>query len=62
MVAIPAPMPVTTPAAFTVATLVAVVLHIPPAAVSDSVILAPTQTDEGPEIVPAEGVANTVSV
>lgn len=53
--------PVTTPLVDIVA-LVFVVLHVPPVAVSDSVILLPTQTDVGPEMVPGIGNGFTVIV
>lgn len=60
MVTTPAPIPVTTPVAgSTVALVGAVLVHVPPAALLVSVMVAPTQTDDGPAI--GEGVAVTVT-
>ena len=57
MVSNPALTPLTTPPA-TVA-LVFEALHTPPLAASVRVILAPTQTDDAPLILPASGVGLT---
>jgi len=60
MVADPAAMPVTTPELFTEAVPDAEELHEPPDVPSVRLTVAPTQTDEAPEIVPALGAAFTV--
>jgi hypothetical protein len=62
MVAEPAVTPVTTPAASTVATPDALLLHVPPAAASVSVTEEPAHTDEVPVMVPAAGNGFTVTV
>ncbi len=55
MVALPGFTPVTTPVfAFTLATLVLSLLHVPPASpVDDSVIVSPSHIDDFPLMVPA---------
>lgn len=59
MVAVPAVMPVTTPAAM-VATASLLLLHEPPATVAVSVVVLPVQTVAVPLTVP--GVAETVTL
>ena len=58
----PAPTPVTTPVALTVATAVLLLLQVPPVAVSVKVAVAPVQTPAGPETIPAFGSGLTVIV
>lgn len=61
MVTVPALMPVTMPAADTVA-FVLLALHVPPADATASVIVLPAHTDVGPVIGPAApGPALTVT-
>ena len=62
MVVVPPPTPRTTPAPETVATDVIVLLQTPPGVGSESVIVLPTQTVDGPVIVPAVGATATVTV
>ena len=51
MAAVPALVPVTTPVVeFTVAIPVALLLHVPPAVASVSVIVWPAQTTVGPDM------------
>ena len=61
MVAVPPETPVTSPVVLTVATAVALLLHVPPPVVLVSVILLPAHTDEGPEIALTEGLTLTVT-
>lgn len=53
-------MPVTTPAALTLATDALLVLQVPPVAEPVSVAGVPMQIVVGPDIVPADGVSITV--
>jgi hypothetical protein len=54
-------MPDTTPLVFTVAMLVLLLLHEPPAVpLLVNVVVWPTHTDDAPLIVPAFGAASTV--
>ena len=63
MVAVPPETPVTTPVvAPTVALVVLLLLQTPPGAASDNVTVEPTQTAEGPPIVPALTLAITVII
>ena len=55
-------MPVTVPVALTVATPAVLLLHTPPAAASANVVAVPVHTVVVPVIVPAVGVADTVTV
>ena len=56
----PPAIPVTTPVDMpTVATVVAVLLHVPPETLLVSEMVWPAQTDEGPEIVPGDGLTIT---
>lgn len=63
MVVVPAAIPVTTPEVFTIAMLVAVLLHVPPAVPvgSLSVMVAAGQTNNTPDMAPATGVGFTVT-
>ena len=61
MVALPAIKPVTMPVPLTVAMPGAELTQAPPAAVSDNVMAAPTQTLSAPVIVPAIGSGLTVT-
>ena len=61
MVVVPAESPVITPVLPAVATLVLLLLHVPPLVRSDKVIVAVGQTTDGPVIVPADGVVLTVT-
>lgn len=61
MIAVPAPIPVATPAALTDTTATLLVLHEPPAADSLNAIELPTQIVEMPEIAPGVGGAVTVN-
>jgi len=59
MVAVPAASPVTTPVNVpTIANIGAELVHVPPGTEFVSVMLVPSQSEEGPEI--ADGVAPTV--
>ena len=60
MVVVPAETPVTIPEIFTVATLGAVLLHIPPVAGSVNVVLVVGQIVNVPDIEPATGLGFTV--
>lgn len=60
IVAVPAATPDTTPIADTVATPVLELLHVPPVAVFDRVVVLPIQTLSVPVIVPASGIGLTV--
>ena len=63
MVAVPAVTPVTTPVeAFTVATTVLLLLHVPPVLLELNEVVLPTQTAWVPLKVPAFGTAETVIV
>lgn len=61
MVAVPGATPVTTPVVPTVAIPVAVLDQLPPVAVTLSVMVLPTQTDEGPVIGLTAGAGFTVT-
>ena len=50
------------PSVPTVALAVLVLVHTPPATKSESVIEAPPQTVEAPLMLPAEGMAFTVTI
>ena len=54
MVSMPPPVPVTMPVVPTVAMEVLLLLHVPPGTGSVRVIVAPSHTLPGPEMVPAE--------
>jgi hypothetical protein len=60
MVTVPADTPVTMPEVLIVATLVLLLLQLPPDTVDVSVIVRVAQTDDGPEMVPALGNGITV--
>jgi hypothetical protein len=61
IITVPADTPVTTPLAFTVAMLVLLLLHEPPAVpLLVNVLVDPTHTDDPPLIEPAFGAALTV--
>ena len=62
MVAIPAPVPVTTPVLPTVAMAVLLLLHTPPGAPSIRLMVLPTHTLVGPLMVPALAARLTVTV
>ena len=62
MVAVPLDTPRTDPVVLTVAMVVAVLLQVPPVAVSVSVMLVPTQTEADPTIVPGESVGSIVII
>lgn len=63
MTAVPADMPLTTPVdAPTSATVVLLLIHMPPVAPSVNVIVEPLHTLDAPEIVPADGAGITVTV
>ncbi len=63
MVGTPVATPVTTPVpAPTVASVVLLLLHVPPVTASFKVIVAPVQTDAEPTTVIARGVGLTVIV
>ena len=55
-------MPVTVPAALTVAMAVLLLLHVPPATPSVRVMVAPVHTELGPDMEPAVGAAVMVTV
>jgi hypothetical protein len=55
MVSTPAAIPVTIPEVLTVASVVLLLVQVPPAVVSASVMVLPAQTDEGPVIAPVTG-------
>ena len=59
--AAPCEIPLTTPSALTVAMLVAVELHTPPVTASVNAVVEPAQTILDPVMLPAEGVALTVT-
>ncbi len=61
IVAVPAPVPVTTPDVPTVATGVLLLLHVPPDVASESVMADPVQTFPGPDMAAMEGRAFTVT-
>src|SRR6202000_256808 len=61
MVVLPADTAVTTPVLPTVATIVFMLLHTPPAVASRNVLVLPAQTAPLPVIVPAAGRALTVT-
>jgi len=58
----PVARPLTVPVVFTLATEVLVLLQVPPLPVVVSIMLEPTQTMEGPVMVPAVLAGLTVSV
>ena len=60
MVVVPAVPPVTTPVELTLATVVLLLLHIPPVTPSLNVVPKPEHTDVAPDIEP--GAAITVNV
>ena len=60
MVVVPAVPPVTTPIPLTLATVVLLLLHVPPVTPSPKVVPRPKQTDVAPDIEP--GAAITVNV
>ena len=62
MVVVPGIIPVTRPDVFTVATLVAVLLHVPPVTTSVKFIVAEGQTVDRPVIAPAFGAGSTVMI
>ncbi len=62
MVLLPAATPLTTPVALTVATAVDALLHMPPGVASVINMADASQTEEGPFIAPAKGMAETVTV
>jgi hypothetical protein len=62
MVAVPPLMPETTPAGLTVATAGVLVLHVPPAGVTVSVVVVAWQNDTAVVGLIVVGVANTVIV
>jgi hypothetical protein len=62
MVAMPDDVPLTTPNAFTDAVPDALLLHAPPAVASESVILLPWHTAEGPLMAAGSGLTFTGSV
>ena len=64
MVTLPAPTPVTTPAALTLATVLLLLIQVPPVTVSLKVMPEPTHTDDGPVTGPvgAEEVTLTTKV
>ena len=62
MFALPFVIPLTTPAAFTVATPVLLLLHVPPNAVLLNVIVAPMHTFVAPIIPEGAGVTMNVYV
>ena len=62
MVVVPVPTPVTMPEEPTVATLLLVLLHVPPDMASVRLIVAPVQTSDGPVIIPADGGILTVTI
>jgi hypothetical protein len=61
MVEVPATRPFTTPETLIVATLTTVLLHIPPGAASESVVLKPRHTDAVPVMAPGFGEGLTVT-
>jgi hypothetical protein len=61
MITVPPETPATTPVLFTVA-FPLLALHVPPPTLSDSVIVAPTFTEDEPVIVPALGKGIIVTV
>ena len=60
MTALPASTPLTTPVLLTVATELAEDDHTPPLILSAKLMVPPTATDEGPVMIPADGVEFTV--
>ena len=58
----PAPTPLTTPVALTLAIAALLVDQVPPGAASASVMVAPVQTEEGPVTEPAVGAGLTVTL
>jgi hypothetical protein len=63
MVAVPVEIPVTTPVpAATAATPDALLLHAPPDTVLANVVVAPVQTADNPEMVPADAEDPTTTV
>lgn len=61
MVVVPAATPLTTPEAFTVATLVVLLFQVPPDTASAKVVVPPGQIEVAPVIVPAEAEGVTVT-
>ena len=61
MSVLPEPTPVTMPNASTEATEALPVVQVPPAVVGLKTTVLPTQTVDGPEIVPAEVIGATVT-
>lgn len=61
MVVVPAVTPFTFPAVVTVATPILVLLHAPPAVASLSVVLCAVQVTMVPVMIPAPGIALTVT-
>ena len=61
MIDVPAATPVTTPVALTVATPVDTELHVPPPVASVRFVVVVGQATRPPVIVPALGVADTVT-
>ena len=55
MVALPVVLPLTTPAALTLAIAALLLLHVPPLTASLKVVVVPVQTDVTPVMVPADG-------
>lgn len=62
MFTLPAATPVTSPVLLAVAIVGSVVLHVPPAAPSVSVVVTPAQIVVVPVIAPADGRAFTVLI
>ena len=62
MVAVPPPVPVTVPVAFTVAMVASLLVHTPPAAVSVSISVLPAHMVPAPLMAPAVGALPTVSL
>ncbi len=60
MVTVPAEIPRTTPDELIVATVVLLLLQVPPETPSTSVVVTPGQTVVEPEMLPADGVVFTV--
>ena len=54
-------MPVTTPVVDMVPTDVLLLLHTPPPGLQDNVVVAPTQTDKTPVILPGLGLTTIVA-
>jgi len=62
MVAVPLPVPVTTPVGDTVATVTGVALHVPPVTDSDNVVVAVAQTENVPVIATGGVLTATLAV